>query len=298
MTAPVLVALDPGEPSAEAERLGLVLARAMGAELVLVTVFPMLGVHSVVDTRHYDRLLRREAEAFLDARAAALSTSAGGVRVLTRTAGSYSAGRGLHHLATDAHAGLVVVGPTHRSPAGRVLPGTMAARLAHGATCPVAVARAGDIPERLSRIGVAYAPTSDGEEALRAGAALAAPSGATLEVIAVAAPLPWMSVIDMEFDGATLEAAYLEHVAHGLEAAVAALPASLTVEANTLAGDPVELIAGATDRLDLLVCGSRGHGPVGEVLLGSVSSEVVEVARCPVLVVPRSPAGSPGRAAP
>jgi nucleotide-binding universal stress UspA family protein len=269
----------------------------MGAELVLVTVFPMLGVHSVPDTRHYDRLLRREAAAFLDGRAAALRPSAGGVQVSTRTTGSYSAGRGLHRLVTETHAGLVVVGPSHRSQAGRIVPGTMAARLAHGAPCPVAVAYAGDVPERLSRIGVGYAPTTDGDEALRAGAALAASSGATLEVIAVAAPLPWMSVIDTEFDGTTLEAAYLEHLAHDLDAAVTALPPSLKVEANTLAGDPVELIAGATERLDLLVCGSRGHGPVGEVLLGSVSNELVEVARCPVLIVPRSSADSSGRAA-
>jgi nucleotide-binding universal stress UspA family protein len=40
---------------------------------------------------------------------------------------------------------------------------------------------------------------------------------------------------------------------------------------------------------DLLVIGSRGHGPLASVLLGSVSTEVVDHAPCPVLVA-RQPA--------
>jgi nucleotide-binding universal stress UspA family protein len=35
---------------------------------------------------------------------------------------------------------------------------------------------------------------------------------------------------------------------------------------------------------DLLVCGSRGHGPLATVLMGSVSAEIVDHAPCPVLV--------------
>ena len=32
-------------------------------------------------------------------------------------------------------------------------------------------------------------------------------------------------------------------------------------------GDPVEIMAAASGELDLLVCGSRGHGALGEVVL-------------------------------
>jgi nucleotide-binding universal stress UspA family protein len=39
--------------------------------------------------------------------------------------------------------------------------------------------------------------------------------------------------------------------------------------------------------LDLLVLGSRGHGPVRAVLLGSVSSALVRSAESPVVVIPR-----------
>jgi hypothetical protein len=39
--------------------------------------------------------------------------------------------------------------------------------------------------------------------------------------------------------------------------------------------------------LDLLVCGSRGYGPVRGVLLGSVTRRVIGEAHCPVIVLPR-----------
>ena len=39
---------------------------------------------------------------------------------------------------------------------------------------------------------------------------------------------------------------------------------------------------------DLVVCGSRGHGPLASVVMGSVSAEVVDHAPCPVLVARHS----------
>ena len=134
---------------------------------------------------------------------------------------------------------------------------------------------------------MAYAPTADGHEALRAATSLAVRCEAALAMIAVAAPLPWMGLVEPALDGTTLEAAYRDHIAHELEAAVADLPESLAVEAEMRSGDPVALIAAATEDLDLLVCGSRGHGLAGTVVLGSVSHALLEAARCPVLVVPR-----------
>jgi nucleotide-binding universal stress UspA family protein len=52
-------------------------------------------------------------------------------------------------------------------------------------------------------------------------------------------------------------------------------------------GQPVaEIVRVAEEgRYDLIVAGSRGRNPVGELLLGSVSQAVVHQAPCPVLVV-------------
>jgi nucleotide-binding universal stress UspA family protein len=68
-------------------------------------------------------------------------------------------------------------------------------------------------------------------------------------------------------------------------------------EAARRAGDvPVEVVARCDRPGDvlceeargaaLLVVGSRGHGTVGSLLLGSVSNYVVHHAPCPVVVVP------------
>ena len=43
--------------------------------------------------------------------------------------------------------------------------------------------------------------------------------------------------------------------------------------------------------IDLMLVGSRGYGPMGRVLLGSVSSQLMHAAPCPVIVVPRGAAG-------
>jgi len=163
----------------------------------------------------------------------------------------------------------------------------MGSRLAHDASCPVAVAPEGYEGAVFARIGVAYAATPDGDQALDAAAALALAAGASLEAIAVDAPLPWLDLVQPEFDGVTLQAAYRGHLAHALDEAVRALPHRPVIEKRVLSGEPIELLTAESAELDLLVCGSRGHGPLGTVLLGSVSHALLETARCPVLVIPR-----------
>jgi nucleotide-binding universal stress UspA family protein len=59
-----------------------------------------------------------------------------------------------------------------------------------------------------------------------------------------------------------------------------------TVEAVVLRGRPATAIVDRARgmRADLVVVGSRGHGTIGSMLLGSVSAEVVDHAPAPVLV--------------
>jgi len=55
-----------------------------------------------------------------------------------------------------------------------------------------------------------------------------------------------------------------------------------------LAGDPADEIVAYADSVDadVIVVGTRGHGPIAGALLGSVSQRVLRDARLPVLVVP------------
>jgi nucleotide-binding universal stress UspA family protein len=55
---------------------------------------------------------------------------------------------------------------------------------------------------------------------------------------------------------------------------------------EVLDGEPAAALASASTDLDLLVCGSRGLGPLRTLLLGGTSHALVRRAACPVLVVP------------
>jgi len=63
----------------------------------------------------------------------------------------------------------------------------------------------------------------------------------------------------------------------------------MTVSIGT--GDAAEELVNASHDADLLVVGSRGEGGFARLLMGSVSSQVVHHAACPVVVVrgPRHP---------
>ena len=61
-------------------------------------------------------------------------------------------------------------------------------------------------------------------------------------------------------------------------------PSSVTV--RTFTGYPAQALVDASRDADLVVVGSRGSGGFGELLLGSVSSQVSHHAACPVVIVP------------
>jgi nucleotide-binding universal stress UspA family protein len=61
-------------------------------------------------------------------------------------------------------------------------------------------------------------------------------------------------------------------------------PASVTVRAVN--GFVVKELVGASEDADLVVIGARGGSGFARVLVGSVSSEVVQQSACPVVIVP------------
>jgi nucleotide-binding universal stress UspA family protein len=67
---------------------------------------------------------------------------------------------------------------------------------------------------------------------------------------------------------------------HGIQATVHMTPSGTGNIADGIAG----IAAGCG--ADLIVVGTRGHSPIGGLVLGSVTQRLLQVASCPVLAVP------------
>jgi nucleotide-binding universal stress UspA family protein len=96
---------------------------------------------------------------------------------------------------------------------------------------------------------------------------------------------PWIPAIPVDADQLE-EEAVVELTRVLQEARPAMEAAGLQVEAELLRGRPSAAIVDDA-RIwgpDLIVVGSRGHGPVETAVLGSVSAAIVDHATCPVLV--------------
>jgi nucleotide-binding universal stress UspA family protein len=115
--------------------------------------------------------------------------------------------------------------------------------------------------------------------------------GTTVRVVAaldVAPALwggPWIPAIPVDADQLE-EEAVVELTRVLQEARPAMEAAGLQVEAELLRGRPSAAIVDDA-RIwgpDLIIVGSRGHGPVETAVLGSVSAAIVDHATCPVLV--------------
>jgi nucleotide-binding universal stress UspA family protein len=279
MPKPIIAAVDPRGNDSSAAALGATLARAIRAPLIVAGAYP---VDRAIDDLYpeYARALRLDAERSL--------RRAGATVAAVASLGSPA--RALHELAEREHAQMLVIGASRRSTPGRAAPGAVTDRLLHGAPCPVAVAPLGFRPDAgpLRTIGVAFNDTPDGRAALAAACDLATRARATVRVLTVAEPLDWL--VTGTLDGVALahaERARTARTQATLQRGVDAVPEAIRDGGEILDGHPAEALAAVSEPLDLLVCGSRGYGPLQTLLVGSTAHALVRAAACPVLVVPR-----------
>jgi nucleotide-binding universal stress UspA family protein len=264
-------------------RDALELARILGAEakadVLVVAVIPYGPLPIEFEKLESDAAAQAEP-LFAEAR-----ERLEGLTVETRGFGGGSPAGVMTEIAEAEAPDAIVVGSPHRGAIGRALIGSVAENLLHGAPCPVVVAPRGYAAERhepFRRIAVAHDGTPEAKAAQHHAEALARLSGATIEILTVLAP---PVAIPGGTGYAPVEPPNPERI---VNEAIHAVDVELAATGRRLDGPPAATLAEAcSEGADLLVVGSRGYGPVMRVLLGSVSTQLVHMAPCPVLVVPR-----------
>jgi len=282
----IIVGVDASAGASDAICLATRLADITGAEIMLVNVFPYDQHPSRAVNTAFEQYLRQDSTELLEA----LRSRLGDATVAVHAVPNTSSAHGLDTIAEREDADLIVVGSTHTGRTGRVLPGSTAERLLHGAPCPVAVAPKGygdHAAKAPTSIGCGFDGSPSSQRALEAAGGLAAATGARLRVILAFRPGSDIAAKGVPFGGMAVYNDGLRDQAHDeLDAAVAelGLPAA---EGELVIGDAERVLADRSQQLDLLVVGSRGYGPMHAVIVGSVAGRLMREAACPVIVVPR-----------
>ncbi len=255
-------------------------ALAPSAAFTLAHVYPQAEAGGRPELYDFDDFLHREAIKMLEQERIGAHLLSAELLAIPDS----SPARGLKRAAAGIHADLIIVGPSDQSQEGRIELGEVSRGVFHGAPCPVLAIPRGDAPVGgPCVIGAAFDGSAESTHALQLAAAIATEHGARLEVVEAI-----NDELSRAFEGPDLTD-YLQAVTareqERLRATVADL--DVTCNAEAIPGDPHEVLGNLAQRVDLMVCGSRGWGPAARLAFGSTADDLIHDARCPVLVVPR-----------
>ena len=255
----VIVGVDAGEGGRDAIALATQLVDS-GGRLTLAHAYPdeapMTGRSAAADeanrTRALDLLERAREQAGIDAQ--------------LRTIPAQSPGHGLHVLAQDAEADLLVVGSSGDATLGRVLIADDTHRALNGAPGAVAIAPAGYAhhPTKIREIGVGYNDSPESDNAVEYARKLARRYGAKVSAFE-AVSLPSYTFIG---GPVRLKDEELDEMVDAARARIAALGG---VEAHAAYGITCDELAVYSGSVDLLILGSRSFGAIGRLVHGGTS---------------------------
>jgi nucleotide-binding universal stress UspA family protein len=282
----LIVGVDGSERSRDALDLAVQLAEP-GQRVVLAHIHPYGELSDLLSGEDYERLVREVAESTLSAARDTLDPATERAMQLVP---NRSPAAGLHDLAAEKGAALIVVGSSHRSGLGRVFAGSVAESVLAGSPVPVAVAPRGlaDSEESIRVVGGGFDGSPEAHEALGWAADVARRRRARLEVLAVYPRIAFGGVSSAgAFGYQSADDTLRRTFEKQMRDAIASLGNGIEVSGRLLDGDPATALVKASTELDLLALGSRGYGPVRAVLLGSVSRALVREGACSVVVLPR-----------
>jgi len=289
MYSDLIIGHDGSAAGRDALALARRLALATGARPLVVHVRPSALIPADTAMESQDEFWDSEVASVLDEARALLADVPGAT---FQGIPDTSPARALHRVAQDADAALIVLGATHRSGLGRVVPGTTADAVLHSAPCAVAIAPAGYADRPAARpLGLVVAAVDGGRESERVGrvaAAIARQAGAAVRLVSVVEPPYSAGPLYAGSRGYGSLSEIVDETFSAMLARVAkAAGDDVAIERRLLEGHIAEEVASAAAGADLLVVGSRGYGPLRRVVLGSATTKILQAVDVPVLVVPR-----------
>jgi nucleotide-binding universal stress UspA family protein len=153
----------------------------------------------------------------------------------------------------------------------------------NGAPCAVAIAARGYASHGgpIAKVGVGYDGSQESRTALASARELAALTGAAVHALEVVS-IPAYAL------SALMPPAIDESIEIMLKDATSRLKGLPSVAGHVVYGLTGEELAAFGEKMDILVVGSRGYGPVRRLVLGSTSDYLERHARSSLLVLPRT----------
>jgi nucleotide-binding universal stress UspA family protein len=189
-------------------------------------------------------------------------------------------------LAHAEHADLIVVGSRGRGRVSGVLLGSVSKAVVTRAVAPVAVIRHSSSSDR-GPVVVGVDDSPEARSALRWAAVHARHRGLPLEVVHAFQPHHVAGLLGItELQPAAAWRADATPALATLIHEELGEPGGVELEAVATQAGPAAGLIGAARGASLIVLGTRGRGGAASVLLGSVSSEVLERSGSPVVVIP------------
>lgn len=286
---PIVIGLAPDERGEAAARLGAMLARASGEELVVASVTPSPWPPNPKVDEEY-RAVREDAARQAMDRARAILDDLSCEYVI---GAARSVASGLVQVAQEHSASMIVLGSTARGLIGRVSLGSVAERILHTLDVPVAFAPAGfgtsDV-QRATRVTVGFGRGDHDSGLLAAAAERADRLGLRLRVACFAVRPPSARGTSIEESAETLVIAeWVEQVRADIDAALRAADVDpLRVEIVVGAGTSWEEAIGAVSWSpgDVLAIGASVSA-VRRFLLGSHAAKIARNSPVPVFIVAR-----------
>lgn len=282
--AGVVVGLIEAPWRDDAVALATTLAAPGGRITLAHVIVPDPLLHGVVAEGPRAREMSR-VQAWLEEQAARLRENERvrelGVEVTTRAVQRPTTGEGLHAIAEEEEADVIVVGSSRRGLLGRVLLGDDTRAALDGAPCAVAVAPAGyrRRPRPLRHVGVGFDGSPESRRAVELAKRIARRAGAEVSAFtAVSVPVATLGPRAELADEASR--AMRAHARERILAVGGLQP-------RVAFGEAVPELEAFSKSLDLLILGSRSRGPWGRLVHGSTTRELTRRAHCPLLVITR-----------